>query len=359
MRIVAGVDCHRSTHTIVFIDGLGQVRNSLTIPTNPDGYRAALSASSELGCNEWGIEGSGLYWHAFAVFVAASGSSVFEVPGAFTKRHRRHSSRHGKSDTNDAQAVAEALLRERGRLPSFCLATTQRALRIRYDQRDRLVRERTKTINRLRSTALQLAIVDLPADLTPLKVALRIGKLASTFRSSTTVDPATAALLDELEDSANRVAVLGRRIRELAKTIGQLVQPIASDLLELHGVSEVVAAGLIGHAGDVRNLRDASAFATKAGVAPVACSSGKRETVRVNLGGDRQLNRMLHVIAMCQVRKGGHPGRIYHDRKRTEGKAHLAAMRCLKRTLATIIFYRLRQVDRKLEMEVAKHPAAA
>jgi hypothetical protein len=43
---------------------------------------------------------------------------------------------------------------------------------------------------------------------------------------------------------------------------------------------------------------------------------------------------------MSQVRHADHRGRKYHDRKRTEGKTHLAAMRCLKRTLATIVFFR-------------------
>lgn len=104
--------CHKSTHTIVVVDALGRVRENLTIQTAPDGYRAALVAASNLRCAEWGIEGSGLYGHAFAVFVAASGASVFEVPGAYTKRHRRHSRRHGKSDLNDAIAIGEALLVE-------------------------------------------------------------------------------------------------------------------------------------------------------------------------------------------------------------------------------------------------------
>jgi len=34
---------------------------------------------------------------------------VLEVPGAITKRHRRHGSRHGKTDSTDARAIAEAV----------------------------------------------------------------------------------------------------------------------------------------------------------------------------------------------------------------------------------------------------------
>lgn len=61
---------------------------------------------------------------------------------------------------------------------------------------------------------------------------------------------------------------------------------------------------------------------------------------------------------MSQVRKRGHDGRKYYDRKRAEGKTHLAAMRCLKRTLATIVFYRLRAANMSLSDKYSL-PAAA
>jgi transposase len=359
MRIVAGVDCHKATHTAVFLDALGRACHSLTFTTSPDGYREALAAAERFGCTEWGIEGAGSYGYALAVFVAASGSKVFEVPGAYTKRHRKNSSHHGKSDVNDAKAVAEVVLREEGRLSSFCPATMQRALRIRYDQRDRLVRDRTGAVNRLRSAALRLAIVDLPSDLTPFKAVRRIIALATTFRSVTLVDPATEATLDDLQDAAETIEQLGHRIKVLEKIIRSLVRPIAPELLDVHGISDVAAAGFIGHAGDLRNVRNASAFAMKSGTAPIACSSGRRESVRVNLGGDRQLNRLLHIVAMSQVRQIDHPGRRYYDRKRSEGKTHLAAMRCLKRTLATIIFYRLREASCRLETTATEWLVAA
>ncbi len=63
--------------------------------------------------------------------------------------------------------------------------------------------------------------------------------------------------------------------------------------------------------------------------------------MRLNNGGDRQLNRLLYVIAMVQLRYKDHPGRIYYDRKVREGKSPRAALRALKRRLATVVYYRL------------------
>jgi hypothetical protein len=48
-----------------------------------------------------------------------------------------------------------------------------------------------------------------------------------------------------------------------------------------------------------------------------------------------------------------HPGRQYYDRKRAEGKTHPSAMRCLKRQLATVLYYRLTAVQDGLVADVA------
>lgn len=102
---------------------------------------------------------------------------------------------------------------------------------------------------------------------------------------------------------------------------------LAPELLAMRGVSTVTAAGLIGHAGNLRNCRNADAFAMRAGTAPVSCSSGKHAAVRVNLGGNRKLNSLLHSIAIHQLRAEEHPSRIDYERKRGEGKAQRAALR--------------------------------
>jgi transposase len=355
MKIVAGVDCHKSSHTVVFIDAVGKVQGNLTFPTTTEGYEAVLSEGQRLGCSEWGVEGSGLYGYALAVHLAATGVSVFEVPGIYTKRNRRSSSRRGKSDVNDAKAIAETVLREHGRLSEFCLATVQRALRMRYDQRDRFVRERTNAANRLRATALLLGISELPADITPTRKAKNLAHSATRFRQSGKLSCAMEAALDEIEDAAETIVLLNQKIKDIESIIRPLVRDIAPELLDVHGISDVAAAGFIGHAGDLSNVRNASSFAMKCGTAPIECSSGRRESVRVNLGGDRQLNRLLHTAAMSQVRRSDHVGRSYYDRKRSEGKTHLEAMRCLKRTLTTIVYYRLREADKRLRVR-AGHP---
>ena len=298
--------------------------------------------------------GAGCYGYAFSVFARADGATVLEVPGTLTKRHRGHSSRRGKSDETDAQAIAEVVLREADRLPGFHPSVLQRALRLRYDRRDRLVRERTRAVNRLRMAALLLGVVELPRDLTSRKAACLIADLASRFRDEVRLHAAAGAIVDDLQDAAEDILRLTALIRAAERHLKLLTAEISSELVSVHGISSVVAAGLIGHAGDLRNYRNAGAFAAKCGAAPVPCSSGRRVAVRVNRGGDRQLNRLLHIIAIAQVATKAHPGRQYYDRKRAEGKTHPSAMRCLKRQLATVVYYRLTAVqDRLVTPDVA------
>ncbi len=52
------------------------------------------------------------------------------------------------------------------------------------------------------------------------------------------------------------------------------------------------------------------------------------------------MNKVLHMAARTQIR-GGCPGRVYYDRKRTEGKSTMEALRALKRQLSDVVYRRL------------------
>ena len=169
MRVVAGVDCHKSTHTAVFIDAVGHVIDRITFPTTEEGYERALAVRRRL------------------------------------ERHRRHSSRRGKSDETDAHAIAEVVLREADRLPGFHPSVLQRALRLSYDRRDRLVRERTRAVNRLRMAAVLLGVVELPRDLTSRRAARLVADMAIRFRDEVRLHAAASAIVDDLQDAAEEI----------------------------------------------------------------------------------------------------------------------------------------------------------
>ncbi len=356
MRYFAGVDTHKDSHTIVFLNAAGESVEQHVIATTPTGFLEAISAARTLGDVVWGLEGTGSYGRSFAEALCANGYDVFEVPGSFTKRYRKFGSRPGKSDPLDAQAIAQVVMRESGRLRAFEASDQEEAIRLHYDRRNRFVRQRTEAVNRLRAVGMRLNFGSLPKNLVTEKSLLTITRYAKI------VDPSgytTIALLDEVQDAVREIRDMNAKIKTVEHYLRPFVTHLAPELLAIHGISLVVAAGLIGHTGNLEHYRDAAAFAMRTGTAPIPCSSGRTSALRVNTGGDRQLNRCLHTIAMIQAHKADHPGKIYYDRKRAEGKNNLAALRSLKRQLATVVYYRLRSAYGRMHPQVEIYHVAA
>lgn len=335
---VVGVDTHKKTHTFVVLDRVACEVLRFTVGSDVSGCEDAIAKVSSLGIAVWGIEGTGVYGRHLAEMLLKRGDVVFEVPGSVTRRYRKRD--RGKSDPLDAKAIAEAVLRERERLPRYERCDEREAVRLLYDRRDRIIRERTEAINRLRAAVLRLGRTDLPRDLARKKSLASVNSILLEIPAS---DYTTTELLDDAREAISDIERCNERVRGIEKKLGPFVERMGPEVLKLRGISTVIAAGIIGHSGDIRNCRNAAAYAMRAGVAPIPCSSGANSRVRVNPGGNRQLNRCLHIVALVQIcAKETHPGKIFYERKRKEGKTHRAALRALKRHLATIVFYRLR-----------------
>jgi transposase len=141
---------------------------------------------------------------------------------------------------------------------------------------------------------------------------------------------------------------LGRRVQQLEVgwqnldgELETIVTELVRELLEECGVGPVCAAQLVASSGDPARMQSEAAFAALAGTSPVDASSGRQRRHRVNRGGDRQLNRTLHVIALARVRHH-HETAAYHERLPASAKTTREARRCVKRALARHFYRRLR-----------------
>src|SRR2546423_1348262 len=107
------------------------------------------------------------------------------------------------------------------------------------------------------------------------------------------------------------------------------------------GAGGVMAAAVLGPAGNRSRLGDRDRFAAYNGTAPIEVSSGDRKIHRLSLRGNRRLNHAIHMAAVTQIRYKHSPGRAYFDRKIAEGKTGKEALRCLKRQISDAIYARL------------------
>ena len=73
---------------------------------------------------------------------------------------------------------------------------------------------------------------------------------------------------------------------------------------------------------------------------------------RLSLAGNRTLNQVMHMIAVCQARSDPR-SRAYHRKKLAEGKSRREAMRCLKRRVSDVVFKALVADSRRACFAVA------
>ncbi len=88
------------------------------------------------------------------------------------------------------------------------------------------------------------------------------------------------------------------------------------------------AARLLVEVGDITRFPDKGHFASWTGTAPIDASSGDNVRHRLSRGGNRKINRVLHIMATVQLRNRTE-GRDYYDRQKAAGKTSNEAMRCL------------------------------
>jgi transposase len=240
----------------------------------------------------------------------------------------------GKSDPIDATAVALAAIRVGiDELPAAHLDERAMEIRVLADYRDQLIAERTKQINRLRWHLVRIA-PEIEADLPPASIKnprnlVRLSRRLQRLERTPQLRVVKALVV--------RIGQITREERDLLRELTGLVQAHCPALLEQPGCGAVTAAIIIGHTAGAQRFRTEACFARHAGTAPIPASSGNTQRHRLHRGGDRQLNRALHIIALSQA-VWDPETRAYLDRKVAEGKSKRDAIRCLKRHLARRIW---------------------
>lgn len=330
---VVGIDTHKATLAACAIDDIGQVLAERTFPNEPAGFTALVTWLGEQGdISRIGLEGSAGFGAAAARFLLAAGLPAIEVPPQLSHRERQRTRRAGKSDPGDALAIARVTLRE-AELPPVRLADASRELKLLVEARDDLAAEATRVRNRLHADLVVIA---------PGYSAVATNLVAEKYRR------AVANILRRMpgvqaELARGRLGRLGELAIELRGLDRQIAARVAGHpLLTLWGAGPLVTAKLVGEIGDISRFRSADAFAMLAGVAPIPASSGQTSRMRLNRGGNRQINRALHGIVLAQVRTY-QPAKDFVARKRAEGKSWREALRALKRHLARIVFRLLSQ----------------
>lgn len=136
------------------------------------------------------------------------------------------------------------------------------------------------------------------------------------------------------------VAGLDITLKASKKRIAAAFAASGTSLTDIVGVGPVCAATIIGYTGDVTRFPAKGHYATYNATAPIEASSGSHMRHRLNPRGNRVLNHAIHIAAVTQLRHATQ-GRVYYDRKITEGKTPKEAIRALKRRISDVVYRHL------------------
>jgi transposase len=334
MEVLIGVDPHKATNAVAAIDEQGEVVGQETFPANRKGMRALERWAKRFPERRWAVEGAGGIGRPLAQKLAAAGERVVDVPPKLSAKVRVLSTGNArKNDRLDATFTALAALRNE----RLCRVRTEagtegraEVLRLLTERREDLVAERTRALNRL-----HVLLRDLLSD--PVGKKLSADAAAELLRRARPDHAAGRTRRRLASELVRDVRALDRKVASLDGRIREEVEASGTALTEIFGVGPILAAKIAGIVGDVSRFPSKAHFASYAGVAPIEASSGEVVRHRLSLAGNRRLNKVMHLIAVCQARSDPRSG-AYHRKKLAEGKSRREAMRCLKRRISDAVF---------------------
>jgi transposase len=329
-----GADPHKRSYTIsAVVAGTGELRSSETVRATTAGHERLLAWARALDSDRvWAVEDCRHVSGKLERFLLARGERVVRVPPKLMAGRRRSLREAGKSDPIDSLAVARAALEEGiDTLPVAQLEGPAREIKLLLDHREDLIGERTRIQSRLRWLLDdRWPEVELPTGC--LDRACRLDQVAGRLARAE-----QAADVRVMRAQVRRLRQVTREANALERELAALVRAQQPALLQLPGCGILTAAKLIAEIAGIDRFKNPGKLARLAGIAPIPAQSGNSTRVRLDRGGNRQINAAVHRIAVTQLRCHP-PAKAYIARRIQDGKTKREALRCLKRHLIRTIY---------------------
>jgi transposase len=168
-------------------------------------------------------------------------------------------------------------------------------LRILVDRRRSLGADHTRMVSQLHQLLLELV----PGGAKKNLSARQAKALLAKVRPRDAVGKARRRVAAELISDLERIFA---RKKAADKELTELVAATGTELLDLNGIGPSGAARLLVEVADITRFPSRAHFASWNGTAPIDASSGDQVRHRLSRAGNRQINRVPHIMARVQLR---------------------------------------------------------
>jgi transposase len=344
--LFVGIDVHKDSHTAVGLNPFGEKVFEMMISNEAKDFISLVEKTrveaEKLGLMpSFGLEDIHSWGERLSSFLVEERLPVRAVAPVLVDHRRSKMTHPEKSDSLDAQGVAEVMIQRIDTLPVYKLTEeAQKAKQIRELslEREWLVKERARLKNQLHILLHRIynsSYREKFKDPFSLKALRRWKRSASKNMNN--------ILVCRMKRNVRRLLDLREEIQEIEGELETMMQGNGYTIATASGCGTVIAAELIGEIGDINRFHSPGALAKYAGCAPREYSSGKTIRWRKTRSGNRRLNRAFHRMALSQIsRSGNDAAREYFKRKISEGKTKAQALVCLRRQLVNIVWMMLK-----------------
>ena len=268
-----GIDLAKNVFSLHGVDGAGRVVLRRTV--RRDQLVATLAALPPCLIGMEACSGAHEWRRRFQGF----GHTVKLMAPKFVAPYRKN----GKNDSNDAEAICEAVTRPNMRFVPVKSAE-QQALLALYRVRHGFVVERTAIINRLRGLMAEFGVV------LPLRsVTVRRQAAAAAERLPELARQVIGDLLEQLRLLDERIGGYDREIEAQAR-----LSEAAQRLMKIRGIGATTALAIVATVGNAREFKNGRQFAAWIGLTPSQYSTGGKPRLgHISKRGDAYLRNLL------------------------------------------------------------------
>ncbi len=387
-HVYIGCDIHKHQHTAVIINCFSEKLAELTFPNKKQNFPKLLSLVKKhtpQGITPFfGLEdvlGNG---RELAMFLLEKNHKVKYVNPSLSQSERKNQATINKSDSIDAECVANVLLNRLDSLPDAAPNDLHWTLNELVTKRNTLVKNNVILKNQLHTylnhnypsyskfffsldskTALEffkeypspsklrsVSLHELTAFLSDKshhncseKKACQIlgyvekgGDTTNEFQDLR--DFIVTSSIKQINDNLAIIASIEENMKKLIPQFGYKLE-------SMKGINTVTAAGIIAEIGDISRFSNADALAAYAGIAPMRYSTGQTNKNFSNKLGNRNLYQIFFQIAVSVLSNPmGKPTNAYfyeyYKKKLSQGKTKKQSIKCIMRKLVNIIYKMMR-----------------